>query len=224
MKQKNNVVFLGCNYSNMKVKRLFDRLKVDWQSKYPLRVELIDKQPAPGAVDKWQQITRAIDEASLVVLDVSAFKPNVVLELGYALATKPYDQIVITFDERKPRTGQAPKWMLSDIPHLNEVRYKRVPVLRAALDEHLVKVPSAERFAEVRAAAGEDQAGNAISAAILEACREMIKRGSLAGQQLAALAVTHRADPIAVQRLLREKKLAKKQRGPGDRWIPVDEV
>ena len=100
---KTNVIFLGCNYSNKKIKTHFDILKVNLERDYPVKAVLIDREKKKGARDIWQEIQTGIEESSLAIFDVSAFRPNVVLELGYALAVKDRENILVCFDERKQR-------------------------------------------------------------------------------------------------------------------------
>ncbi len=142
-----NKVFLGCNYSNQKVKNHFNNLKISWEENWPIEAVLIDKEREKGAEDIWDKIATEIEESSLLFFDVSAFRPNVVLELGYALARKSYDQIVISFCDRKEsKKRRGPAWMLSDISHLKRINYRTITQLNEKLEENLQKLPTVERF------------------------------------------------------------------------------
>ncbi|HQN73907.1 MAG TPA: hypothetical protein PLB16_10870, partial [bacterium] len=55
------------------------------------------------AKDMWVDIQKEIEESEFCLFDVSGFRPNVVLELGYALAVKNNSEILITFRHRKKR-------------------------------------------------------------------------------------------------------------------------
>ena len=146
---KSNQVFLGCNYSNQKVKNHFDRMKVDLEKKWPLRVVLIDKQKGIGASEIWKRVRDAIEESALCIFDVSANRPNVILELGYALAIKDTKNIVITVDKMKPRKQRkAPAWLLTDIAHLDRGEYKQLKQLDKIIEENLERVPAMQRFNE----------------------------------------------------------------------------
>lgn len=134
-----NTIFLACNFTNKKVKRHFDTLKRRLEDAYPVRVYLSDKVRGEGARDLWEDITQTIKEANLAIFDVTYFRPNVVLELGFALANKQARQIVICRDltpgGRKSRVQR--KWRLSDIPHLSRIDYKLFEDLDEQLLEHV---------------------------------------------------------------------------------------
>ncbi|MGA2450258.1 MAG: hypothetical protein ABTD50_16410 [Polyangiaceae bacterium] len=135
-------VFLGCNYSNQKVKAHFNMLKEKLEKDWPVHVCIIDKEPGKGARDLWSEIRRGIDECALAVFDVSGFRPNVVLELGYSLAVKDEEVILICFDERKPRKGGKPSWLLSDVGHLNQTDIVNWANLIKRLNRMLLKCQS----------------------------------------------------------------------------------
>lgn len=83
---------------------------------------VLDKRHGKPARDIWRDIKAHIENSAACIFDVTAFRPNVVLELGYALSIKSEDQIFITFRTRKAK-GVAPKWLLSDITHLQRFDY-----------------------------------------------------------------------------------------------------
>src|SRR5689334_8442735 len=112
-----NVVFFGCNYNDKKIKAQFDSLKKRIEADTALSCIVIDKRGGKSARDLWKDIQDYIANSAATVFDVTGFRPNVVLELGYALSIKSEDQIFITFRKRKSK-GKAPLWLLSDIGHL----------------------------------------------------------------------------------------------------------
>ena len=141
-----NRVFLACNYSNKKVKGHFNKLREHLQKEWPIHVILIDKERGNASKDFWKQIRSEIDNCALAIFDVSAFRPNVVLELGYALAVKDEKQILITYDQRKPRTAKPPEWLLTDISHIHQVRYKQMEQMDDKIEENLENVPAVAAF------------------------------------------------------------------------------
>ena len=50
-----------------------------------------------SARDLWKDIQAYIDDSAACVFDVTGFRPNVVLELGYALSIKVQGQVYSTF-------------------------------------------------------------------------------------------------------------------------------
>jgi hypothetical protein len=143
-----NTVFLACNFNNKRVKRHFDGLKQEWESTLPVRVYLSDRVQGAGARDLWKEITQTITEANLAIFDITSFRPNVVLELGYALPLKDAKQIVICRDlTPSGRTGAKPeKWELSDITHLFRFEYKTFAHLDAELLQHVEAMLPVRRF------------------------------------------------------------------------------
>lgn len=137
---RSNVVFFGCNYNDKKIKGQFDSLKKRIERDTPLSCVVIDKRGGKSARDLWQDIKRHIEESAACVFDLTAFRPNVVLELGYALSIKSEDQIFITFRKRRSR-GKTPQWLLSDIGHLNRHEYVNVPALETFVREQLGLLP-----------------------------------------------------------------------------------
>jgi hypothetical protein len=135
-----NVVFFGCNYNDKKIKGQFDNLKNRIETDTALSCILIDKRDGKPANDLWKVIKSHIEDSAACVLDVTGFRPNVVLELGYALSIKAPEQIFITFRKRKTQ-GKDPKWLLSDIGHLNRLEYVNVPELEALVREQLDRLP-----------------------------------------------------------------------------------
>lgn len=207
--RKRNLIFLGCNYSNKKVKKHFENLKKTLESRFPVSVVLIDKEKAKGARDLWMEIKESITESALAIFDVSAFRPNVVLELGYALAEGDYEKVLITFDERQPRGGKKPEWMLSDISHLNRIPYKTLGQMDQKIEENLSKVPS---VASYRSLCGEAQkcttAPDKYSQAALTVLKVLRDHGPLTDTQVDDLCKGTSVRRDTLKRLLRDHRLA----------------
>ena len=91
-----NVVFFGCNYNDKKIKAQFDSLKRRIETDTPLTCIVIDKRSGKSARDLWRDIRSHIEDSAACLFDVTGFRPNVVLELGYALSVKSEDEIFIT--------------------------------------------------------------------------------------------------------------------------------
>jgi nucleoside 2-deoxyribosyltransferase len=150
MKELSNMVFMGCNYNDKKIKKQFDNLKKRLESTLPLSCVIIDKRKSKAAKDIWKEIKNHIEKSAACVFDVTGFRPNVVLELGYALSLKSEEQIFITFRKRKSK-GQDPKYLLSDIGHLNYQPYINIKELEKHIKEQLKNIPySKEYYAFVR--------------------------------------------------------------------------
>jgi hypothetical protein len=149
-----NKVFIGCNYNDRKIKSQFDSLKKKLERKYPISIVLIDMKVGKHAKDIWQDIQKEIQEASALFFDVSGFRPNVVLELGFALAIKYVEQIYITYRSRNVK-GVKPKWMLSDIGHLNRQEYKNVGQLEEYVESQVKKMEYIDRLKEFERGCGK---------------------------------------------------------------------
>jgi len=135
-----NVVFLGCNYNDKKIMAQFDNLKKRIEADTALSCVVIDKRSKKPARDLWQDIKQHIEESAACLFDLTGFRPNVVLELGYALSIKAEDQIFITFRKRKSK-GKAPVWLLSDIGHLNRHEYISMSELETFMRDQLAQIP-----------------------------------------------------------------------------------
>lgn len=214
-----NKIFLGCNYSNRKIKRHFDRLKETWEKNYPLEVIVIDGQTAQGTKDLWKEIQRHIVDCALAILDVSGFKPNVVLELGYALAMKAEHQIVISFDERKRREGRKPEWQLSDIPQLHQVRYKTLDALDEKLLEHIKAMEYMKHLAACHDRFTHDttvpEKYISASTQVLGAMRDS---GALTDTQFQARFAGSSVRKTILGKALKQNHLARRSQGPHGKW------
>ncbi|MDD5116760.1 MAG: hypothetical protein PHW98_06875 [Candidatus Omnitrophica bacterium] len=132
MRESINQIFLGCNYNDKKIKAQFDNLKKRLENTTPLACVIVDKRRGKSAKDIWKDIKKFIETSAVCIFDVTGFRPNVVLELGYALSIKAEEQIFITFRKRKSK-GKIPQWLLSDIGHLNRYDY----IHMADLEQHV---------------------------------------------------------------------------------------
>lgn len=113
-----------------------------------MRVYLSDQVAGGGARDLWQDITLTIKEANLAIFDVTSFRPNVVLELGFALANKQAGQIVICRD-LTPGGRTSPEqtdWLLSDISHLHRIDYRSFKDLDKQLLQHVERMAPVRKF------------------------------------------------------------------------------
>jgi hypothetical protein len=222
MVQRTNSIFLGCNYSNKKVKGHFEKLKSKWEAEYPLRVILIDRVPGKGARDLWGEIKQELQESSLAILDLTGFKPNVVLELGYALAVKDEKQIVITHDERK--NGQkTSSWQLSDIPHLTRVPYKTLTYLDQKLNEHLPNVYAVQCWTDFKEAAAETGSPEKYCGAGLKVLHELRAGRRVTDQRIRTLARGTAIRANRLGQLLKDSDLARRRKGRNGAWELVDE-
>jgi hypothetical protein len=141
-----NIVFLGCNYNDKRIKAQFDNLKRRLEADTALSCVVIDKRSKKPARDLWQDIKGHIEDSAACLFDLTGFRPNVVLELGYALSIKAEDQIFITFRKRKSQ-GKAPQWLLSDIGHLNRHEYISMTELEQFMRDQLARIPFSEGLA-----------------------------------------------------------------------------
>src|SRR5208283_1613844 len=129
-------LFLGCNYNDQSIKSSFNNIRDRIEKDTPLQCIVIDKRTNKAAKDLWVDIQKEIAEAALCVFDISGFRPNVILELGLALAIKNNDQILITFRTRRTK-GKQPQWLLSDIGHLQRFQYGAIPDLERHIREQI---------------------------------------------------------------------------------------
>jgi hypothetical protein len=215
------MIFLGCNYGNKKVKTHFDNLKRAWESAWPVEVVLIDKEKGKGAADLWRQIKAAIEKCSLAIFDVSAFRPNVVLELGYALAKKSESSIIVAFDSRKPPGKKKPDWPLTDISQLTQVRYTTLEGLDKKLEEHVNLLPQMQDLVSFQEAAKSSTAvWKKYNEVGIELLQKMRDRGSISEKQFCQtvkdLGLNVRINTLKA--LLKKHHLATRSAGANGRW------
>jgi hypothetical protein len=142
-----NKIFLGCNYNDKCIKRQFDKIKERVERDLPIRIVVIDKRESKQAKDIWRDIKIEISESQLAIFDVSGFRPNVVLELGYAISQKADENVIITYRSRLVK-GKKPDWLLTDIGHLQRHEYKLINDLEEFVKKEIFKMDFIKRFNE----------------------------------------------------------------------------
>jgi hypothetical protein len=216
-----NIVFFGCNYSDRKIKSQFDSLKKRIEADTPLACIVVDKRSGKSARDLWRDIRAHIEESAACVFDLTGFRPNVVLELGYALSIKSEDQLFITFRKRRSK-GATPTWTLSDIGHLQRHEYIDVPELESFVRQQLDLIPFSRNYAQFMK---DCENTNAVDKyrqngkAILQAIRD---DGSKSQQQIQSIMAGSACRLQKMVQLLRWNGLLYRPRGRGSRFaIPA---
>ena len=216
-----NKVFMGCNYNDKKIKAQFDNLKKRLELDTPLRCEIIDKRAGKPARDLWQDIKTTIEESAVCIFDVSGFRPNVVLELGYALSIKAEDQLFITFRKRKT-SGNPPKWFLSDIAHLQRHEYISLADLEHFIRDQLDQVPYGKRFTEFLNDCSSTAAPDKYKNAGLKVIQSIRDNGTRSEQQVAAVMTGTGCHFAIMAKLLKRNQIAIRTRGRNGRfYIPT---
>lgn len=95
----------------------------------------------PGTKGLWDKITQRIDAADYFIADITSKSPNIVVELGYAIARKPIQRIAVLIADYVPipsdlgglivqkysslRTFQQKliDWMIASIPFINKENF-----------------------------------------------------------------------------------------------------
>ena len=181
-----NTVFFGCNYNDKKIKAQFDSLKKRIEADTPLTCVVIDKRAGKSARDLWQDIKTHIEDSTACVFDLTGFRPNVVLELGYALSIKSEDQLFITFRKRKSK-GKIPTWLLSDISHLQRHEYVNVPELESFVREQLALIPYSRGLEQFNADCNETNAADKYRQTGLKILQSVRDTGPRSKQQVQAV-------------------------------------
>lgn len=211
-------VFFGCNYNDKRIKTQFDSLKDQLEDELPVECVLIDKQSGQSAKDLWKEIRRQISEAEFVFFDVTAFRPNVILELGYALSIKNESQIFITFRTRKSK-GKHPAWLLSDVGHLNRHEYANVARLEEFVREQLKLSDWIGRFKTYNKKCEEDtNAPDKYQAEGFKVLKALRDEGPKSETQIKNLIRGSACRVSTLTRLLRGSKLVKRGRGRNGRF------
>lgn len=217
---KANIVFLGCNYNDQRVKEQFDNLKKRIEADTALSCTVIDKRSRKPARDIWHDIKQHIEESSACFFDLTGFRPNVVLELGYALSIKAEDQIFITFRKRKTK-GKIPAWLLSDIAHLNRHEYISMSELESFMRDQLTKLPFSENvktFEENCHSTGAVEKYQRFGLMVLQNIRD---KGPQSEQQIQRIIAGTSCRAATMVKLLKNSNLIKRPRGPnGKYYIP----
>lgn len=218
---RSHVVFLGCNYNDKKIKGQFDSLKKRLEADTPLSCVVLDKRGSKSARDLWQDIKAHIEESAACVFDLTGFRPNVVLELGYALSIKSEDQIFVTFRKRKSR-GKKPPWLLSDIGHLNRHEYVNVPALESFVREQLALLPFSKHMAAYEAAC---EATNAVEKyqeygkMVVQAVRD---NGPMTLEQIQAVLAGSSCRSKRMLALFKKNQLLRRGRGRNGKYTIPD--
>jgi hypothetical protein len=221
-----NSIFLACNFNNKRVKGHFDELKKKWEDRFPIRVYLSDKVKGKGARDLWQDICNNLKESNVAIFDVTSFRPNVVLELGFALATKNTERIVICRDLTP--SGKAIKkpegWLLSDIPHLNRIEYKKFRTLDKKLLEHVELMAPVKRFYRLmKDVEGQTRlSSQAYIAESLNALHHLRDDGPVLRKEFKLVLQDPDVDFGIVEKLLIKHQLAKPDSGSKGSWKLID--
>ena len=216
-------IFFGCNYNDKRIKSQFDALKDRLEKRFPIQCVVIDKRKNKPAQDIWKDIKDEIDQCGLVFFDVTAFRPNVVLELGYALALKAESQVYITFRKRKSK-GKQPSWLLSDISHLNRFEYTTVAKLDEFVEEQLrgsewmQRVSDYERRCESQTNAPEKYKAEGLK--VLHLLRD---EGPKTAEQIREITRGSAIRQERLRHLLTTTRVARRTRGqPGRFYLPED--
>lgn len=220
-------IFFGCNYNDKRIKSRFDQLKVRLENQYPLDCVIIDKQKKRPAKDIWREIREEIAASTMLVFDVSGFRPNVIIELGYAMAQKNEEQILVTLDERKKLRKRKPKWLLSDIPHLYVKNYKLARDLDKYVKQQIKRLPYIIKMNEFRMSCRRKSKKTSSSAPLYK-CGNKIMRvirdeGFKSHQQLKNLAERENCRLGTVLALLKRSRLIKKRGGKGQIYVLRDD-
>jgi hypothetical protein len=136
----------------------------------------------------------------------------VVLELGYALSIKSEDQVFITFRMRKSK-GTAPKWILSDIGHLQRHEYVNVPALEGFVRQQLDLIPFSKGYAEFGKQCEATNAADkyrTYGKKVLQALRD---EGSKSKRQVQGIMAGSACRLTKMLSLLRKNKLIYRPRG-----------
>jgi nucleoside 2-deoxyribosyltransferase len=216
-------VFFGCNYNDKRIKGQFDLLKVRLEQRFPVECVVVDKRAGKAARDLWRDIRTEIDSCGLVFFDVTAFRPNVVLELGYALALKDESNIFITFRKRKSK-GKVPGWLMSDISHLNRFEYTTVDQLDSFVEEQLGQADWMRRMREFnRNCEEKTTAPEKYKTEGLKVVQTIRDSGPRTADQIDGLVRGSAVRRETLTQLLRGAKLVKRTPGrPGRFYLPDD--
>jgi hypothetical protein len=221
-----NTIFLACNFGNRRVKGHFDFLKRIWEENLPVRVYLSDQVTGKGARDNWQDIIKTIKEANLAIFDVTSFRPNVVLELGFALSYKQADQIIICRDltpggrTRREQTS----WLLSDISHLYRFDYRSFKKLDKHLLDHIERMSPVRNFYRLMEEIKRQDSSLApmLITEALDVMRMLRDSGPIARREFKSRLQGHGVDAKRLGDLLMRFNLAKPTRGAKGVWMLID--
>lgn len=222
MQEIANQVFLGCNYNDKKIKSQFDNLKRRLERTTPLNCVIVDKRRGKSARDIWKDIKNLIETSAVCIFDVTAFRPNVVLELGYALAIKAEEQIFITFRERKSK-GKMPQWLLSDITHLNRFNYIHMSDLERHVRKELKSIGYGLGWQAFSEGCQRINAGDKYEQKGLEILQAIRDNGPKNASQIRQIMAGTACRLNHMSQLLRNEKLIVRGKGSNGRFsIPIN--
>lgn len=216
-----NTVFFGCNYNDKKIKAQFDSLKKRLEADTPLSCIVIDKRSKKPAKDIWQDIKGHIEGAAACLFDTTGFRPNVVLELGYALSIKAEDQIFVTFRKRKNQ-GKVPQWLLSDIGHLNRHEYIAMADLENFMRDQLALIPYMQGVTDFTHACQTAAISDKYSTYGLKTLQVMRDKGPQSQQQIRALLKGSNCRLDTLLKELKKHKLIVRAKGPNGKYSIPD--
>ena len=212
-----NIVFFGCNYNDKKIKGQFNSLKNRIENDTALSCILIDKRGGKSASDLWQDIKLHIEDSAACVFDLTGFRPNVVLELGYALSIKAPEQIFITFRKRKTK-GKEPKWMLSDISHLNRHEYVDVPALESFVREQLDRLLFVNKLKDYMKDCESTNAIEKYQEFGLKSLQSIRDNGIQSEQQIQSILAGSACRSTSMLKLLKKHQLVKRDVGRNGKY------
>ena len=212
-----NIVFFGCNYNDKKIKGQFNSLKNRIENDTALSCILIDKRGGKSASDLWQDIKLHIEDSAACVFDLTGFRPNVVLELGYALSIKAPEQIFITFRKRKTK-GKDPKWLLSDISHLNRHEYVDVPALESFVREQLDRLLFVNKLKDYMKDCESTNAVEKYQEYGFKSLQSIRDNGTQSEQQIQAILAGSACRPSRMLKLLKKHQLVKRDVGRNGKY------
>lgn len=221
MLEVSNMVFLGCNYNDKKIKAQFDNIKKRLEADSALACIIVDKRTGQAAKDLWKDIRSLIEQSAACVFDLTGFRPNVVLELGYALSIKAEGQVYVTFRKRKSK-GKTPQWLLSDIGHLNRHEYVRVPELESHIRKQLEQTPYGLGYSNFVDKCQETNAPDKYEKKGLEILQLVRDNGSLSDDQVKHVMTGTACRFARMTKMLKSEGLITRGKGPyGKYTVPV---
>lgn len=212
-----NRIFIGCNYNDKAIKKQFDSLKQNIEKDTAWHLVIIDKRAKKHAADIWNDIKIEISACSACFFDVTAFRPNVVLELGYSFSNKNDDQIFITFRARKNQ-GMSPNWLLSDIGHLRRLHYKNLTDLEKIVREQIKRLPFEQFLQDFYSKCDKTSASakyKEYGVKVLQAIRD---EGEKTDTQIRALLFGSNCHLKKMVQLLKSSRLLKRGQGRNAKW------
>ena len=163
----------------------------------------------------------SLEQSSACVFDLTGFRPNVVLELGYALSIKAEEQIFITFRNRKSK-GKVPQWVLSDIGHLHRHQYLHIADLEDHVREQLQLITYGNNFALFNGKCNSTNAPEKYQQKGLEILQAVRDTGPKSDRQVRQIMAGTACRFNKMIQLLRNENLIHRGQGPHGKFsIPV---